>query len=83
MFVVISAFSKVYTFGPTFRADNSRTRHHLAEFSMVEAELAFTHSIDDIIKVCGLHSTDVIDRDHVFEMCDLDCTNVIGRNNHV
>ena len=46
-----SAFSKVYTFGPTFRADNSRTRHHLSEFSMVEAELAFTQSLDDIMKV--------------------------------
>ena len=43
--------SKVYTFGPTFRAENSHTRHHLAEFSMVEAELAFTRSLDDIMKV--------------------------------
>jgi len=46
-----SAFSKVYTFGPTFRADNSRTRHHLSEFNMIEAELAFTLSLDDIMKV--------------------------------
>jgi asparaginyl-tRNA synthetase len=35
------ALSKVYTFGPTFRAENSNTTRHLAEFWMVEPELAF------------------------------------------
>ncbi len=35
------AMSKVYTFGPTFRAENSNTTRHLAEFWMVEPELAF------------------------------------------
>ena len=35
------AMSKVYTFGPTFRAENSNTSRHLAEFWMVEPELAF------------------------------------------
>ncbi len=36
------AMSKVYTFGPTFRAENSNTSRHLAEFWMVEPETAFT-----------------------------------------
>ena len=41
------AMSKVYTFGPTFRAENSNTSRHLAEFWMVEPELAFA-SLSDI-----------------------------------
>jgi asparaginyl-tRNA synthetase len=40
------ALSKVYTFGPTFRAENSNTPRHLAEFWMVEPEMAF-YDIDD------------------------------------
>ncbi|HMG53485.1 MAG TPA: asparagine--tRNA ligase, partial [Kofleriaceae bacterium] len=35
------AMSRVYTFGPTFRAENSNTRRHLAEFWMIEPEVAF------------------------------------------
>src|SRR5690606_11713560 len=35
------AMSRVYTFGPTFRAENSNTSRHLAEFWMVEPEIAF------------------------------------------
>ena len=44
------ALSKVYTFGPTFRAENSNTSRHLAEFWMVEPELAFAN-LDDICKL--------------------------------
>ena len=41
------ALSKVYTFGPTFRAENSNTSRHLAEFWMVEPELAFADLSDN------------------------------------
>lgn len=42
------ALSKVYTFGPTFRAENSNTTRHLAEFWMVEPEIAFA-DLDDLV----------------------------------
>jgi len=41
------AMSRVYTFGPTFRAENSNTSRHLAEFWMVEPEIAFADLNDD------------------------------------
>ena len=41
------ALSKVYTFGPTFRAENSNTSRHLAEFWMVEPEIAFADLNDN------------------------------------
>jgi len=41
------ALSKVYTFGPTFRAENSNTSRHLAEFWMIEPEIAFADLKDD------------------------------------
>jgi len=41
------ALSKVYTFGPTFRAENSNTTRHLAEFWMIEPEIAFADLADN------------------------------------
>ena len=41
------AMSKVYTFGPTFRAENSNTSRHLAEFWMIEPEIAFAGLAED------------------------------------
>jgi len=41
------ALSKVYTFGPTFRAENSHTTRHLAEFWMIEPEIAFADLADN------------------------------------
>jgi len=45
------ALSRVYTFGPTFRAENSNTSRHLAEFWMVEPELAFC-DLDGLAELC-------------------------------
>jgi asparaginyl-tRNA synthetase len=42
------AFGKVYTFGPTFRAENSNTARHAAEFWMIEPEIAFAELSDDM-----------------------------------
>ncbi|MCF7918686.1 MAG: asparagine--tRNA ligase [Candidatus Cloacimonetes bacterium] len=44
----VMAFRKVYTFGPTFRAENSNTTRHAAEFWMVEPEIAFADLRDDM-----------------------------------
>ena len=46
--IFASAFSKVYTFGPTFRAENSNTPRHLAEFWMIEPEMAFYELKDNM-----------------------------------
>lgn len=48
---IFSAISRCYNFGPTFRADMSVDRTHLAEFYMVEAEMAFTKSLEDVLEV--------------------------------
>ncbi len=53
------AFSKVYTFGPTFRAENSNTTRHAAEFWMVEPEIAFA-DINDIIVLAKDMLIDVV-----------------------
>ena len=42
------ALGKVYTFGPTFRAENSNTSRHLAEFWMIEPEVAFNDIVDNM-----------------------------------
>ncbi|CCB86092.1 MULTISPECIES: asparagine--tRNA ligase [Parachlamydia] len=46
--IYASALSDIYTFGPTFRAENSNTSRHLAEFWMIEPEMAFADINDDM-----------------------------------
>jgi asparaginyl-tRNA synthetase len=46
--IFATAMGKVYTFGPTFRAENSNTSRHLAEFWMVEPEMAFYELTDNM-----------------------------------
>lgn len=45
---IAHGLSKVYTLGPTFRAENSNTKLHLSEFYMLEVEKAFVHSLKDL-----------------------------------
>uniref|UniRef100_A0A5F4WC82 asparagine--tRNA ligase n=1 Tax=Callithrix jacchus TaxID=9483 RepID=A0A5F4WC82_CALJA len=49
--VMSGAFTQVFTFGPTFRAENSQSRRHLAEFYMIEAEISFVDSLQDLMQV--------------------------------
>ena len=64
--VMATALGKIYTFGPTFRAENSNTPRHAAEFWQVEPEVAFA-DIDDIIGI----ATDMIKSiiAHLLEHC--------------
>src|SRR6185312_7520267 len=63
------ALSKVYTFGPTFRAENSNTSRHLAEFWMIEPELAFG-TLKDVILLAQNMLKNVIR--HVLDVCHED-----------
>ncbi|HKP84461.1 MAG TPA: asparagine--tRNA ligase [Blastocatellia bacterium] len=56
-----AAFGKVYCFGPTFRAEKSKTRRHLTEFWMVEPEVAYA-DLDDIMKLAEDFITFVVHR---------------------
>ena len=48
------AFKNIYTFGPTFRAENSNTTRHAAEFWMIEPEIAFADLDDDMMLAEGM-----------------------------
>ena len=55
------ALGRVYCFGPTFRAEKSKTRRHLTEFWMVEPEMAYAN-LDDAIELAEALVTDVVAR---------------------
>jgi len=74
----IMAFGKVYCFGPTFRAEKSKTRRHLAEFWMVEPELAYC-DLDDLMAleedfISCLVQTTIEKRANELELLDRDLT---------
>ena len=56
-----AAFGKVYCFGPTFRAEKSKTRRHLTEFWMVEPEVAYAE-LDDTMKLAEDFITFIVHR---------------------
>ena len=63
----IFAFKKVYCFGPTFRAEKSRTRRHLTEFWMVEPEAAFC-DLDQLMEIEEQFTSHIVKR--VLEQCE-------------
>ena len=70
------ALGKVYSFGPTFRAEKSKTRRHLTEFWMVEPEVAFAE-LDDIMNLAEEFMTFIVKRVLERRRKDLE---VIGRD---
>ncbi|XP_063228412.1 asparaginyl-tRNA synthetase isoform X2 [Bacillus rossius redtenbacheri] len=75
---VARSLCRVYTVGPTFRAENSRTRHHLAEFYMVEAEVAFLDSMSELLSIMENLIKDVTAR--VLDECEDDVQVLLGRD---
>ena len=67
---------KVYTFGPTFRAENSNTSRHLAEFWMIEPEMAF-YELDDNINLAEQFIKYIIK--YVFDKCKNEIVFLSGR----
>ncbi|XP_050433878.1 probable asparagine--tRNA ligase, mitochondrial isoform X2 [Adelges cooleyi] len=56
------ALTKVYTIGPTFRAENSKSRLHLSEFYMIEAEQAFIGNIEQLLAVIENTTSSVVEK---------------------
>ncbi|KAH0951108.1 hypothetical protein HN011_003324 [Eciton burchellii] len=59
---VARALTKVYTFGPTFRAENSKSRFRLSEFYMLEAEIAFITRIEELMEEIELLLKEIVKR---------------------
>ena len=79
-----TALGAIYTFGPTFRAENSNTPRHLAEFWMIEPEVAFNDITDnmdlaeDFIKYCVKYALDHC-RDDIDFLCQMYDNSLIER----
>ncbi len=65
------AFGNIYTFGPTFRAENSNTARHAAEFWMIEPEIAFADLNDDMELAWDMIQHII---HHVMDKCDAELT---------
>lgn len=72
-----AAFGRVYCFGPTFRAEKSKTRRHLTEFWMVEPEVAFA-TLEDIIELSEAFFEAIVVR--CLETCHDDIVDVLERD---
>ncbi len=72
-----AAFGRVYCFGPTFRAEKSKTRRHLTEFWMVEPEVAFME-LDELMDLCEDFVCAVVER--VLDACGRELADVLGRD---
>jgi asparaginyl-tRNA synthetase len=70
------ALGKVYSFGPTFRAEKSKTRRHLTEFWMVEPEVAYA-TLDDLMELAEQFISFIVKRVLVTRRADLQ---IIGRD---
>ncbi|WP_125981589.1 asparagine--tRNA ligase [Loigolactobacillus iwatensis] len=73
------AFGKVFSFGPTFRAEESKTRRHLIEFWMIEPEMAFMHQ-EESLKIQEEYVAYLVQS--VLDHCDYEL-DVLGRDKEV
>ena len=71
------AMGRIYTFGPTFRAEKSKTRRHLSEFWMIEPEMAF-YTNDDNMDLIEEFIRDVVT--NVIEKCKFELEESLGRD---
>lgn len=72
-----AAFGRVYCFGPTFRAEKSKTRRHLTEFWMVEPEVAYME-LDELMTLCENFFSFIVTR--VLETCGKEIEAILERD---
>jgi asparaginyl-tRNA synthetase len=72
-----AAFGRVYCFGPTFRAEKSKTRRHLTEFWMVEPEVAYMN-LEELMDLCEDFFCSVVER--VLDACGKEMETILERD---